>query len=291
MGRAKVAGTILAGLLTASGCATSATDGPSQIRGTAGPVAWEVTDIGQVVSLDGTRMLWSYVVVFKETAGTSVQFERMEHSSRTSGTEMIGGALTPTPFRRFLAANSELRVPFSENFGWIRSTPFGGAATLSTLTVERQFIGADAQGRPITIVVRLRLDRSVGKRATPLPTTGPLPPIKPLTASDLAGLAGAWRGSYGGNFGGNDFDIPFEATIGTNGSVEFGEYDPVTRRFRGSVKVQDGQLAYTSENDSGTLAFHEGGGKRVLFGRVSGPRQGSTASFMVRLEVTAAAAR
>lgn len=294
MRRAKVAGTMLAGLLTASGCATSAIDGPSQVRGTAGPVAWEVTDMGQLVSLDGDRMLWSYVVVLRETAGTSIQFERMErdyYMPGLPGREMRGGGLTSTPFRRSLAANSELRVPLSDNFGWTSSAPFGGTATLRTLTVERRFIGADAQGRPITIVVRLHLDRSVGRLTTPLATAGPLPPPRILTAADLAGLAGTWRGSYRTNRGRNEFDIPLEASIASDGSVELAEYEPVTRRFRATLSVRDGRLAYTAGNNSGTFDLHEGGGRRVLFGRISSPGEGGTVSFTVRLETTAPAAR
>ena len=284
MSRVSLVRAMLAILLIGGGCATPGVDHPSAFRGSDGPVAWQVIDVGQVVSLDGSRTLWSYVVVLRNTTGASVQFERRECGSYTPGRDIIGGTPTSTPFRRSLAANSELRVPLTRNFGWIRQTPFGGAATLQTLTVECRFIGVDAQGTPVSVLVRLRLDRSVGRRTTPPPTTGPLPAVRSLTAADLASLAGTWRGSYRTTHGGNDFDIPLEATIGTDGSVDFGEYDPVTRRFRGSLAVRDGRLEYRSGRDSGTLELHEGGDKRVLFGRASGPRDGTTTSYLVRLE-------
>ncbi len=108
---------ILIAFLTAGGCATAGVDGGVPLRGTTGPVAWEVADMGQVVSIDGARFLWSYVVVLKETAGISVQFDRMERASYTSGSEMIGGGPSSTPFRLSLAANSELRVPLTDSWG------------------------------------------------------------------------------------------------------------------------------------------------------------------------------
>jgi hypothetical protein len=153
--------------------------------------------------------------------------------------------------------------------------------------VERRFLGTDARGARISVAATLRLDRSVGRRATPPPTEGPLPPVRSLAAADLAILAGAWQGSYRSTYGGNVFEIPLRATIDPQGAVEFSEHDPVTRQFRGNLAVRDGRLAYTSERDSGTLELHEGAGKRVIFGRVTGPRDGQTASYLVRLEARA----
>lgn len=274
----------LAVLLSVWGCATV------ELRGTSGPVSWEVTDIGQVTSLDGMRMRWSYVVVLKETAGVAIQFDRVERGSYAPN--IVGGAPTSVSFHRSLAANSELRAAFSDSWGWVGESVerrrFGGAALLGSLTVERRFIGTDAQGRAVTVLVRLQLDRSLGKRSTRPPTIGTLPPDKRLEASDLARLAGDWRGSYRARIGNEDFDIPIEWTVRADGSVEFGEHDPVTNRFRGTLSIRDGRLAYASRgNDSGTVTFHEGGGRRVLFGTVSGPREGGwTFSYTIRLEAT-----
>lgn len=279
-GRLGAAVWTLAVLLSAWGCAMV------ELRGTSGPVSWEVTDIGQVTSLDGMRMRWSYVVVLKETTGITIQFDRIERD--VSG----GGGLTSAPFRRTLAANSELRAPFWDSWGWVGESVerrrFGGAAILPTMTVRRRFVGTDAQGKAVTVVVRLHLDRSLGKRSTRPPTIGPLPPERRLEDSDLARLAGDWRGSYRVRMGSEDFDIPLEATVRADGSVEFGEHDPVTNRFRGTLSIRDGRLASASRgNDSGTLTFHEGGGRRVLFGTVSGPREGGwTFSYTIRLEAT-----
>ena len=38
---------------------------PDQFRGNAGPVTWEVADIGQVTSRDNQRFRWSYTIVFR----------------------------------------------------------------------------------------------------------------------------------------------------------------------------------------------------------------------------------
>jgi hypothetical protein len=64
----------------------------------------------------------------------------------------------------------------------------------------------------------------------------------------------------------------------------------VTRQFRGRLTVRDGQLAYSSGNDSGTLVLHEGGGQRMLFGRVVRPLSGGgTVAFTLRLVRSASA--
>jgi hypothetical protein len=278
------------GLATMTGCAT--TPGTPAFRGTSGPVAWEVADIGQVVSPDKQRMRWSYTVVLRETVGSPIQFEHIERSSYSSGTEMIGSGVRLRPFRRRLEANSEIRLPFTESWGWARSsaasTAFGGAATISPLTVEYRFTGADGQARPITVVVRVRLDRSVGKVVKPLETTGLLPPAQTLRNDDLATVVGTWRGSYRAT--GSEFDIPVEFAIRADGSFEANENDPITNRYRGTLQIRDGKLAYAQRDDTGTLTLYKGAGKRFLAGHVSGQREDiagappSTLSYTIRLE-------
>jgi len=69
---------VLVGMALLSGCATGG--GTGEFRGTAGGVSWEVTDIGQLVSRDNQRFLWSYAVVLRETAGRAVRFDQVVHS-------------------------------------------------------------------------------------------------------------------------------------------------------------------------------------------------------------------
>jgi hypothetical protein len=84
--------------------------------------------------------------------------------------------------------------------------------------------------------------------------------------------------------------VPVEFTIQGDGSFEAGENDPITNRYGGTLHIRDGKLAYAQRNDTGTLALHEGGGKRFLAGHVSGQREDSagappsTVSYTIRLE-------
>ena len=279
--------------LLATGCATEGTSSaPRALRGVSGPVEWEIRDIGRLVSLDGQRMRWSFAILLREATGSTIQFERVERGSYAPGMEIIGGTAESRPFVRTLTPNSEMSYPVPESWGWDRSHAtrhaFGGAGTISPLTVEYRFAGKDSAGGAVTVLARIRLDRSVGRAVTPRPTTGPLPPMKNLDAADLPSLAGAWAGSYRADRG--DFDVPIEVVIRPDGSFEVGENDPVTNRFRATVRIRDGKLAYTHGSDSGDLTLYEGDGKRVLSGHVSGPRKSAVGApptqsgYIVRIE-------
>lgn len=63
--------------IAVTGCATT---GPP--RGVAGPVEWEVTDVGWLESRDGMRSRWSFTIVLREKAGIAIQFERIDRSAR-----------------------------------------------------------------------------------------------------------------------------------------------------------------------------------------------------------------
>lgn len=270
--------------LLASTCATTAVGGPDAFRGTSGSVAWEVVDIGRIASADNQRFRWSYTIVLRNTGDTTIEITRVERSlSASARGDIIGGTPTSQALRRTLRAGSELRVPASDDWGWIRGGTFGGAATLSPITVRRRFFGTDQTGRPIEIDVQVRLDRGVGRLSTPPTAPEQLPAQRTLQASDLGSLVGTWRGSYRGER--SPFDIPVEVTIAPDGTFQAGDNDPVTNRFSGTLRVQDGKLQYSQRRDSGTLALHEAGGKRMLVGRVSGPRDdGSTFSSSLYLE-------
>jgi hypothetical protein len=252
-------------------------------------VTWEVTDIGQLVSSTGQGMRWSFAIVLKETAGSVIQFERIEWGSYTVGTSHIGGTPVSRPFGRTLPANGELRYSTSESWGWHGPAQvFGGAATLPRLTVEYRFIGKTGGGQPVKALVRVHLDRNVGKVVTPLPTTGPLPPAKALAPGDLASLAGSWQGSY--RIDQREFDIPLQVVIEPNGSFETAENDPVTIRSRGTLSIREERIAFSWGRDTGNVTLHEAEGRRILAGHVSGPRDSpagappSTFGYTVRLE-------
>jgi hypothetical protein len=88
----------------AAGCATSGVEDGSGPRGSSRTVSWEVTDLGQLVSLDGSRILWSYVVVLRNLTSGPVQLESMTVRSYVPGRDIIGGSSAPAPFRRDLPA-------------------------------------------------------------------------------------------------------------------------------------------------------------------------------------------
>jgi hypothetical protein len=257
-------------------------------------VSWEVTDIGQVVSRDNQRSLWSYAVVLRETAGRTVRFEQVVHSMWASG-EMTGGNPVTTPFARTLPAKGELRAYFIDNWGWMRgSMQFGGASVLPTVRVERRLVGRDDSGAAVVLPVRVDLSRSVGRLSRPSPVSTPPLPERRLGPNELPTLAGLWRGAY--LPGAGTFDIPLEVVIREDGSVQGGEFDPVVNRFSGMVRLADGQVDLSLGRDRGTLALHEGDGKRVLAGDMAGPRSnpdGGTriVRHPVRLENVPAASR
>jgi hypothetical protein len=56
------------------------------------------------------------------------------------------------------------------------------------------------------------------------------------------------------------------------------------------VSIRDGKLMYSQGRDSAAFNLHQGGGRRVLVGHVTGPREGQqgaasvTAGYTIRVE-------
>jgi hypothetical protein len=242
-----VAVTSLLGGALLGACATSGT-APRTFGGDAGPIRWEVVDIGQVVATDGSGFRWSYTLLLKNTGTSSIQFEQVERGSRAR--DVVGGSLGRTPFERNLGPGGETRASFVDTWGYKRDNalPFGGAAALETLTVERRFLGKDERGASVVVPVIMHFDRSVGKVSTARPRATP-PPSEELRASDGARLAGTWQGYYRDRDG--VFKVPVRIEVSPDGAFEAFENDPVTNRFRGRLRIQDGRVAWTQGADSG----------------------------------------
>lgn len=269
--------------LLLAACATSPEQASRPLTGMAGPVTWEITDIGRVVSADNQRVRWSYLITLRNTSDRVIQLERLERAVTSVSSEAVGGTPTSQPFRRTLGARGELRVSTSDNWGWMpgANTTFGGAAILRPITAYRRFSGTDDRGAPIQIQVQVHLDPSVGALAKP-PTRPPsLPAPSTLqSAGGLTALVGVWRGSY--RYDNTLLDVPIEATILADGTVQLAENEPVTNRFGRTVQVKDGGLDYSGGRERGTLTLHETAGRRMLVGRVS-PIEGQP--YAVYLEV------
>ncbi len=269
-------------LLLMSACATSPDGTGRSLTGTSGPVEWEITDVGRIERSDGMRLRWSFTIVLREKAGTAIQFERIERGAL--GPYIETGGISRVAFNRRLEARSELRYSAAESWGWVSyaGTQFGGMAALGSLTIERRFIGKDANGQAIAVPVRVELHRGFGRRSRqPASPEPPLPPARQIQAADLMGLAGLWEGYYRSG----EFQVPVDATIGEDGGVEIRENDPVTNRFRGSVSIRDGRVWYAGR-ESGELVLHQEGATRMLVGRLTGAASGSASPDIipVRLE-------
>ncbi len=267
--------------LLASGCATT-----GRVAGVDGPVEWEVIDVGRVDSADGNRSRWSYTIVLKEKAGTAIQFERIERGAHAQTLET--GGIARIDFDRRLDANGELRYHTTDAWGWVPGpgAQFGGVGVLGPLAMQRQFIGKDSRGHDVAVSVRVVLDRGFGRGSRQPPQSAPpAPPAKLLQSPDLKSLAGRWEGYYQVP----GFQIPIEALIRDDGSVEFGEHDPVTNRFRGTLSVREGRVWYAAR-DTAEFTYHEGGGRHVLVGHLTpGTGGGAAARVPIWFERTSSA--
>jgi hypothetical protein len=150
LGRALAAGMMVAA------CAAGAS-GPAPLRGTSGPVAWEVVDVRQTRP-DQYTVRWDYTVVLRETAGVGIDLERIDMGApETSGR-------STSEFRQRLPANSELRLRHSYGalmkFG---DTTFGRLETFGGAKVIHRYSGRDDAGKRVTIDVPIHLDWSMGK--------------------------------------------------------------------------------------------------------------------------------
>lgn len=260
---------LVAAALWVSGCASVGSGAPDQLRGSSGPVSWEVVNLRQRSAPDGKEIRWYYTLVLKETAGRAINFEKEERGAEGL---RVRGSNQEWTFQQRLAASSELRLNYRDGI-YITDTPGFGQAPGGQygMAVFRRYHGKDDAGNPVTITVRITLSPSSGKNVRQAATSGPLPPLRNLRPGELNGLAGKWQGYTRDEKG---FEIPLELTIREDGSFDAAEDEPVINRFRGTLSVRDGQILYSQRNDTGTLTLHEGGGRRVLVGSFGGIREG-----------------
>lgn len=133
---------------------------PDELRGTSGPVAWEVVEVRQKVTPDQRDIEWNYTLVLRETTGVAIQFEKLEVGA--------GRLVREETFGWRLESRSELRVPryYGVSFTPAGVPSFGHPLPVGSqgVTLFYRFRGKDDRGRSVTVDVRFRLDPSVGKR-------------------------------------------------------------------------------------------------------------------------------
>jgi hypothetical protein len=263
-------------------CAGSPDSAAPRLAGESGPVAWEVTNVGRVERADGMRMRWSFTIVLREQAGSAIQFERIEASAH--GPNIETGAISRIPCARRLHARSELQHNTGETWGFvsIAGRQFGGVSSLGSVTIERRYVGKDAQGRLVAVPVRVVLHPGFGRKSRqPSTPDRPTPPAKLLQAGELPSLKGTWEGYYTSN----DFLVPITAVIGDGGSIDVAENDPVTNRFRGSLSLREGRIVYAGR-ETGEFVLHQDASRRMLVGHIAQAPLGSApaVTLPVRLE-------
>jgi hypothetical protein len=135
-----------------------------------------------------------YTIVLREKAGTAIQFERGDRGSRAQTLET--GGIFRADFNRRLDAHGELRYYAIDRWGWARRAgpQFRGAGTLGMLSVERHFVGKDANGQTVVVPVRVNLERSFGHACQPPRAEPPTPPATSLEPQDLKALVGPLGG-------------------------------------------------------------------------------------------------
>ena len=136
--------------LLVSACGTA-----GGLRGSAGPVQWEVVDMRRSVTPDSQTLRWDFVVVLKETAGGRVTFERMVTRlvPSSSHPDAVQGAIQEEPFNQVLGPHLELRVTMSNSLTFGPGVVPGNTAMRGSMARRWEFIGKDDSERPVRVAV------------------------------------------------------------------------------------------------------------------------------------------
>jgi hypothetical protein len=112
----------------------------------------------------------------------------------------------------------------------------------------------------------LVLTLASGCAGTGTSTATPLPPAKMLQASDLAGLAGEWRGTLRGV----GTTGPLQGRT-ANARVTVAPDGSFTSNIDGNpgvgkARIEGGKIVFEGSVTRGTATLHEGDGRRILKG-------------------------
>ena len=134
-------------------------------RGESDSVTWEVVDIRQSLEENGYRMRWTFALLLRNTGTVPVDFERMERVMRPGGSGDIYGGMDSTTFSRHLDPGAEFRISRNESWGCPRC-PAGELPRLFSdgVVINYTLRGHDATGEGVRVLIRVRLNSSVGER-------------------------------------------------------------------------------------------------------------------------------
>jgi hypothetical protein len=224
-------------------------------KGDSGPIAWEVIDIRQSLEEQGNRMRWDYTLVLRNIGSTTVTFDQMTLITMVPGGNMSGGHST-RPYVLTLEPGGEVRdANNSYNHGCIRNCDPQYVRQMFRNGVTRviELRGRDGAGQPVSPVIRLRLDSSMGTKPTPVSAN-----IRPTPIHELGQIAGKWRGAIYGS----------GSALGTMTIERDGQYTWRGDRegIGGTLRTgDDGRVRFESSTGRrGTLTLHEGDGRRRL---------------------------
>jgi hypothetical protein len=245
-------GFVLALHLVLAGCAAGQA---SVQKGESGPIAWEVTDIRQSLQEQGNRMRWDYTLVLRNISSKAITFDQITLVATAPRGDITGGH-TSRPYSRTLDPGVEVRdTNHSYNHGCIRNCDPQIVQEMFRNGVMRviELRGRDAAGTPVTAIIRIRLDSSVGKRPSPVLTSGRPTPIR-----ELGQIAGKWRGTIFGSG-----SPPAQITIESDGRYSWrGDRESGA----GTLRVaDDGRARFeSSAGRRGSLTLYESEGRRRL---------------------------
>jgi hypothetical protein len=134
-------------------------------KGESGPIAWEATDIRQTLEEQGNRMRWNYTLVLRNMGSTTITFDQVTLITTVTGGGDVYGGYSSRAFFRILKPGAEIReANNSYSHGCSQSCDPQSVRQMLRNGVTRtiELRGRDDNGRPVTSILRLRLDSSVG---------------------------------------------------------------------------------------------------------------------------------
>lgn len=183
--------TILIGAMAlASACASADLPSPEGLRGTSGPVAWEVVAIRTQLRPNGREIRWSYTLLLRETGGQRIRFDALETraASRSAGRiELLGGVHVDKVDLQ-IEARSETRLNLSYGIVYTAGTnPDLGEVPggREGVTVLYRLRGTDASGQALAVDVAVLLDPGMARTVPPerRPIEPASPPSPPATVA------------------------------------------------------------------------------------------------------------